>query len=261
MTANKAEVVYFTGGSFGKENIEDTLNIAYRRAKELNIKTILVASSWGGTAVRATEICEGMKVIAVGHVTGHHIQNVQPFKEENRQKVESKGGIVLIGREAFDPLNDEDHDDHVANALRIFGQGAKVACEISVMAADAGLVRIDEDIIAVGGRHGGADTALVIKPANSNSVFELRVREILCRPYSTSVRVESKFCIGCNKCVEACRYDVFEPSQENGDPPIVMHSAKCAICYDCLKACESGAIVMEHGLKPKNPPGFEPSQS
>lgn len=28
-----------------------------------------------------------------------------------------------------------------------FGQGTKVACEITLMAADAGLVRTDEDIV------------------------------------------------------------------------------------------------------------------
>ena len=47
-------------------------------------------------------------------------------------------------------------EEVVANTLRIFGQGMKVACEITLMAADAGLVRTDEDVIAIGGTsHGG----------------------------------------------------------------------------------------------------------
>ncbi|MBA7684669.1 hypothetical protein ES703_93075 [subsurface metagenome] len=46
----------------------------------------------------------------------------------------------------------------------------KVACEIAVMAADAGLIRSDEEIISVAGTHagggkGGADTAIVLQPA------------------------------------------------------------------------------------------------
>ena len=58
----------------------------------------------------------------------------------------------------------------------------KVVIEISVMAADAGLVRTDEDIIAIGGSGGGADTAVVLKPVNSNDFFDLKVKEILCKP-------------------------------------------------------------------------------
>jgi hypothetical protein len=62
------------------------------------------------------------------------------------------------------------------------GQGMKVVIEISVMAADAGLVRTDEDIIAIGGSGRGADTAAVLKPVNSNDFFDLKVKEILCKP-------------------------------------------------------------------------------
>ena len=52
------------------------------------------------------------------------------------------------------------------------------------MAADAGLVRTDEDIISVGGTSQGADTALVIRPANSFNFFDLKVRELICKPQS-----------------------------------------------------------------------------
>jgi hypothetical protein len=62
------------------------------------------------------------------------------------------------------------------------GQGMKVVIEISVMAADAGLVRTDEDIIAIGGSGRGADTAVVLRPVNSNDFFDLKVKEILCKP-------------------------------------------------------------------------------
>ncbi|MBI2979936.1 MAG: hypothetical protein HYY41_03810 [Chloroflexi bacterium] len=58
----------------------------------------------------------------------------------------------------------------------------QVACEISLMAADAGLVRTDEDVISIGGSHRGADTAVVLKPVNSTNFFDLRVGEILCKP-------------------------------------------------------------------------------
>ena len=51
-----------------------------------------------------------------------------------------------------------------------------------IMAADAGLVRTDEDIIAIAGSGRGADTAVVMRPANAHDFFDLKVREILCKP-------------------------------------------------------------------------------
>ncbi len=50
------------------------------------------------------------------------------------------------------------------------------------MAADAGLVRTDEDIIAIAGTRSGADTAIVVRPVNSQDFFDLKVKEILCKP-------------------------------------------------------------------------------
>ncbi|MDD5083199.1 MAG: hypothetical protein PHU08_07510, partial [Dehalococcoidales bacterium] len=69
----------------------------------------------------------------------------------------------------------------------IFGQGMKVVCEIAVMAADSGLVRVDEDVISIAGTGAGsggrgADVAVVLKPTYAHLFFELEVREILCKP-------------------------------------------------------------------------------
>ena len=38
------------------------------------------------------------------------------------------------------------------------------------------------DIISIGGSGGGADAALVLKPAHQNNFFDLRIREIICKP-------------------------------------------------------------------------------
>jgi len=186
-----SEIVYFSNS--GSENTEEVLRIANRRVKELNIKNVVVASNSGETAVKAMGILEGVRVVAVSHVTGFNEPNVQQFTEENKRKVESKGGAVLTTCHAFSGLNARKvggalPGDWIANTLRIFGAGTKVACEISIMAADAGMVRTDEDVIAIGGTRGGADTALVLKPANSMSPFELRVKEILCKPFVSAER-------------------------------------------------------------------------
>jgi hypothetical protein len=75
--------------------------------------------------------------------------------------------------------------DIVASTLRIFGHGMKVTCEIATMAADAGLIRTDEEVICIGGtgRAGrGADTAVVLQASNAHRFFDLIVKEILCKP-------------------------------------------------------------------------------
>ena len=83
-------------------------------------------------------------------------------------------------RKKFDTVATE---DIIANTLRIFGHGMKVACEIVMMATDCGLVRTDEEIIAIAGRRSGADTAVVLKAVNSHDFFDLKIREILCKPH------------------------------------------------------------------------------
>jgi hypothetical protein len=50
------------------------------------------------------------------------------------------------------------------------------------MAADAGLIRTDEEAIGIGGSGGGADAAVVLQPANTHTFFDLRVKEIICKP-------------------------------------------------------------------------------
>jgi hypothetical protein len=73
-------------------------------------------------------------------------------------------------------------DEIIAYALRTFGQGVKVCAEIAMMAADAGLVRVGEPCIVIAGTGQGADTAVVLIPANAQQFFDMRVMEILAKP-------------------------------------------------------------------------------
>jgi len=69
----------------------------------------------------------------------------------------------------------------MADTLRLFGQGIKVAVEVAVMAADAGALT-GNDIISIGGSGRGADAALVLKPAHQNNFFDMRIRKVICKP-------------------------------------------------------------------------------
>ncbi len=184
----EVKTVYFEKP--GIENTETTLKIAKKRAEELGIKTIVVASTVGDTALKAMDVFKGYKVIVVTHVAGMRQPDTQEFDENNKKIVEAKGGIILTTTHALGGLSKAMRNKYntfvlgevIANALRIFGQGIKVVCEIAAMAADGGLVRTDEDIIAVAGSGRGADTAALITPANTHNFFDLKIREILCKP-------------------------------------------------------------------------------
>jgi len=178
----------------GEKNTNKTLALAKKRAVELGIKTIVVASTVGGTAVKAVNVFKGCRVIVVTHVSGFREANTQEFTDENRKIVESKGGIMLTNTHAMGgihrSLSPAEHmpaptsaiGDIIAMTLRTFGQGMKVVLEIAAMAADAGLVRTDEEIIAIGGTGRGADTAVVLKPDYVHRFFGLRVKELICKP-------------------------------------------------------------------------------
>ncbi|MBI4187605.1 MAG: hypothetical protein HY529_00165 [Chloroflexi bacterium] len=190
----EGKIVYFEKP--GRENTEEVFRLAKQRAEELGIKNIVVASTRGDAAARAVEVFGGMKVIAVSHITGYRQIDNQEFTEENKRKIERAGGAFLgttevlsggIDRAMRNKFKMSFTADTIASTLRMLGQGIKVVCEISAMAADAGLVRTDEDVIAIGGTGRGADTAVVLRPANSTNFFDIRIKEILCKPLAATV--------------------------------------------------------------------------
>ncbi|MBI4185960.1 MAG: hypothetical protein HY530_00440 [Chloroflexi bacterium] len=184
----ESKIVYFE--NTGRDNTDETLRIVRRRAEELGIKNILVASTRGGTAVKAVEVFQGFRVIAVSHSFGFYEPDELKFSDDNRKAVESKGGLVLTTTHTFAGVSRAMRLKHktyllgdiIADTLRIFGEGMKVVCEIAMMAADGGLVRADEDVICIAGTSSGADTAVVLTPVNSHRFFDLKVKEILCKP-------------------------------------------------------------------------------
>lgn len=60
--------------------------------------------------------------------------------------------------------------------------GTKVGVECTLMAADAGYLDMRRPVVALGGWRGGADTAMVIRPAYSHSFFDLRILEFIAMP-------------------------------------------------------------------------------
>jgi uncharacterized protein len=184
----ECKITYFE--TPGKINTDEVLRIAKERAEELRIKTIVIASSSGKTGVKAVNYFKGMKVVIVRQMTGVYAPDVQEMKPENEEIIKSKGGIIVTTTHTFAGLhrawkNKTDTfllGEIMASTLRVFGDGLKVACEISMMAADGGVIRCDEDVICIAGSHAGSDTAIVLKPVNSQRFFSLKIKELLCKP-------------------------------------------------------------------------------
>jgi len=177
----------------GPVNTRAVLQAAAKRFKESRIHHVLVATCSGKTALEAREVFPpDAPIIAVTHVTGFAAPNTQELSNENRLALEEKGVTLFTGQHAFggvgravrNKLNTYQVDEIMAYTLRTFGQGTKVAIEIALMTADAGLVRTDEDVIAIGGTAEGCDTALVLQPTNSYRFLDLKVREIICKPFN-----------------------------------------------------------------------------
>ncbi|HID86325.1 MAG TPA: hypothetical protein EYP55_02975 [Anaerolineae bacterium] len=174
----------------GRTNTERTLQIARQRAEELSIRQILVASTTGETGRRAAELFQGYDLVVVTPSTGFRKPNEQELTEENCEAILARGARILtcqhafggVGRAVRKKLGTYELEEIMAYTLRIFGEGMKVACEIALMAADAGLIRTDREAIAIAGTGRGADTAVVLQPANAQTFFDMRIKEILCKP-------------------------------------------------------------------------------
>jgi hypothetical protein len=180
--------VYFR--KTGTANTARTLELARARAEALGIRKVLVATTTGATGAQATQALQGLEVIAVTHSTGFGKPDTQELTPRNREAIEAAGGTILtcqhpfggVGRAVRKRLGTYQVEEIIAFALRTFGQGIKVVAEIALMAADAGLVRTDEPVIAVAGTGRGADTAVILKPTNAQTFFDLRFLEIICMP-------------------------------------------------------------------------------
>lgn len=182
------KIVYFPQA--GEVNTDSTLKLAAKRTAEGDIGKALVATTNGNTGLAAMDTIMNVEIIVVTHSWGFKQINQQELTPENREAIEGRGGKILtcmhalggVGRAVRKKWGTYQLEDIIAHTLRTFGEGTKVCVEMAMMAADAGLVRQGENIITIAGTNRGADTAMVIKAANVQSFFDLRIQEIICKP-------------------------------------------------------------------------------
>ncbi|MBI5872421.1 hypothetical protein HZB88_05070 [archaeon] len=192
------EITYFKKP--GRGNTDKTIELAIDYIKKNNIKKIVVATYTGETALKIFEKSRDIKIIAVTLHAGTGKQEKRIAWEKNLEKLKSKGIECYRGTQALSGVERAMNERYggvfplmiFVDALRLFSEGVKVCVEVTLMAADAGLVSPDEDIIAIAGTGGGCDTALLIQPNYTTKVFNLGIKEIICMPKQVGVLHEPR---------------------------------------------------------------------
>lgn len=183
----------------GIQNTAATLNEAAKQARARGINQLVLPTTTGATALACAERMPDLKIVAVTmhaidraiRVTRHG-EKVLAKDPALMEKARQAGVQFYTGVHPFrgavssamhDALGGYSAHDVLAHSLmHWFSTGMKVAIECTLMAADGGLVDISRDTIALGGYRGGVDTAVILKPAYSYRMFELKIRAILAFP-------------------------------------------------------------------------------
>ena len=185
----------------GQVDTEKALELAIQRARELNIKKLVVASETGLSALKAVDMLRGSEInlIVVTSAAGTKIEKSIigdlrigiPDKRIWDQLEKNDTKIVR----ATDPLHNIgaalEHKGVptlatlVRLSLKMISSGTAVCVTATLMATDNGVLREGEEVVAVAGSWVGLDTALVVRAANSVNFLKagaMQIREIICKP-------------------------------------------------------------------------------
>jgi nitroreductase len=180
----KKAIHYFEDS--GPDNTAEVLTLIRDAATTHGISKVVLASTTGKAASRALDFFqnEALELIVIPHQYDFSAKDANRFPQDLVEKLRLKGHKVHFGTMLFhtDKLYGNNTPTVVANFLRTFGEGVKVCVEISLMAADAGLVSQSERVIVAAGTGTGLDTALVIQSGSTQNLNKLKINEILCKP-------------------------------------------------------------------------------
>ncbi|MEJ2695806.1 MAG: pyruvate kinase alpha/beta domain-containing protein [Candidatus Sulfobium sp.] len=188
--ATVRKTIYFDNP--GRDNTAACLDVALEALKEAGYRHVVVASTTGSTGLLFSDSLKGsgVNLAVVTHSAGFKGPNTFEVPEETLLKIRENGARVYTGTILTHSIETSLSSKFsgiypamiIAQSLRRFGEGAKVCCEIVMMAADAGLVPEGEEVVAVAGTGQGADTVMVLKSSASKRFLELRVLETLAKP-------------------------------------------------------------------------------
>ncbi len=184
------KVVYFE--KQGRNNTQECLQIVREAIQEYRYKHIVIASVSGSTGLLFAEEfkASSINIVVVTHSAGYKSPNIIEMSNESKRRLEELGAKIYMGTMLTHSIETSFSSKFsgiyptliIAHTLRRFGEGTKVCCEITMMAVDGGLIPEEEEVLAVAGTAGGADTVLLIRSAASKRFLDLKVLEILAKP-------------------------------------------------------------------------------
>ncbi|MCK5503951.1 MAG: hypothetical protein KAJ10_02250 [Thermodesulfovibrionia bacterium] len=176
----------------GPDNTSHCLDIVKDNIDNFSYRHVIVATTTGSTGQLFAEALKDKNVnlVVVTHSYGFKEPNSTELDHEAKERIQAAGATIYTGTMITHSLETSLAKKFsgvyptllVAQSLRRFGEGAKVCCEMAMMAADAGLVPEGEEVITVAGTGRGADTVTVIRAAASKRFLDLKVLEILAKP-------------------------------------------------------------------------------
>jgi hypothetical protein len=183
------QVEYFD--KTGQDNTARCVQIVKSLVDE-GLGHVVVATTEGLTGLALAKGLAGKKVnlVAVTHNVGFDQPNEDQCPKEARDQMEALGVKVFTGTILTRSIETALMRKHqgiypvyiVAETLRLFGQGVKVAVEITMATCDAGLIPEGQDVVAVAGTGRGADTVLIIQAHPSHRFFDVRIKQIAAKP-------------------------------------------------------------------------------
>ena len=185
----------------GQVNTEKTLELAIQRARELDIRKLVLASETGLSALKAADLLRDSEtsLVVVTSAAGTAIEKTMigdlrigiPDKTI-WDRLERSGAKIV---RATDPLyNIGAALEHRGNStlgtlvrmcLRTISSGLAVCITTVLMATDNGLLVEGEEVVAAAGSWVGLDTAVVVRATNSVNFLKagaVQIREIICKP-------------------------------------------------------------------------------
>jgi hypothetical protein len=196
------------------------MNEVFERAKEqaerFGITNVLVATNTGSSVKTAQDVMgDGFRYFAVGNPSSSRAKGLvlhDGISPATRAELERRGITVVlqdvpafVGHEAneifhranrayierfgrtFEP--GETVPSNICKVMvhvlsEFFGDGPRVCMETALMAADSGLLPLDEDCMAIARPSKYAHAALIIRPVRSAALFSthFRVKDLLLVP-------------------------------------------------------------------------------
>lgn len=184
----------------GSSNTQSVLEMVKKRLELKDIKKVLVPATTGKTAkLFSSEIGDDTQILTISESEIVSFSRTLDYSKEGllgeliRQRLQDINRSLSknLRREIFDmtllPFSGEKWDI-VKEILYAFGQGMKVAIEISIAAVELQKVEPQAKIIATGGTEKGVDTAVVLRTSSRAEAFSkiqvkrLIVQEVICMP-------------------------------------------------------------------------------